>query len=363
MDQFHMADLANYAANVPMKTKVKGSEDQTANKEQDFTVDSPSFNDLLLEKGEQTGTTKEQEHLAAVLLSGMQILENVKIEDVPQQMAQPKDEMVSGELILANDVINVQMAKEVQSKIKQPQDVQVLETKIQNEPQQMPKMETLPKEEKPSKEENTMPEQFKESVGQMQPSKETVSILEPTQREELPTMQPMEGVAGQQESVFLSQQQVVQKKEFHPTTFHETMKVTSKEEIPQNLATKIVEHATKGIQEFEIQIEPENLGKMAVKLEYRNGEALISIVCTEPKTLELVKNHVEDIRSVVQRNLQEDMTVFVDEKKAETFAQQDQGNSDAGRESEWERQKEKRKREAQVGSHRFLQELRLGLQV
>ena len=78
--------------------------------------------------------------------------------------------------------------------------------------------------------------------------------------------------------------------------------------------------------------------------------------------MEIVKQNVNDISTVVQKNLQQETVVLVDEKRPETYEQQQgNGNSDAGRESEWERQKEERKRKERSNANRFLQELRLGL--
>lgn len=362
MDQFQMADFANYTANVPTKSKVNFSGDKGSKNDQEFTVDAPKFNDLLIEKGEQTGLTKEQEQLLSVAASGMQILGGLGFLQAPEQVEQMETPMIALEG-MANDAVNVQMVKVVQSKIQKPQEPKDLEIGVQKEPQQLGETELLPKGETVQEEGEGFQEVGKEHIVEKQQPKETLHMSKPVEKDELPNVQTREVFPEYQEKVNMPEPTVVSKSESHTPIFHETMKVNSKEEIPQNLAKKIVEQSTKGIREFEIQIEPKNLGKMAVKLEYKNGEALISIVCSEPKTLELVKNHVNDIRTVVQRNLQEDMMVFVDEKKAETFAQQERGNSDAGRESEWERQKEKRKREAQAGNHRFLQELRLGLHV
>ncbi len=366
MDQFHMADLANYAANVPMKSKMKLQGAQDNGKDQDLAVECPKFNDLLFEKKEQPELTQEQEQMAANLLAGMQIFPNVEMPS-EQVVEQIQEESLLGMEAFANGAVNVQVAKEVQSKIQYSQKDVVSKTNLEKalpeDSKQMVELEVLPKEENPSKKVSIPSEALVQREGSKQSSKEEVHESKVVEQKELPTMQPIDRAYDQVEKVSLPQQPKVQQTEVKKPIVQETMKVNTKEEIPQQLAKRIVEQSTKAVREFEIQIEPKNLGKMAVKLEYRNGEALISIVCTEPKTLELVKNHVNDIRMVVQRNLQEDMTVFVDEKKAETFAQQEQGNSDAGRESEWERQKEKRKREAQVGSHRFLQELRLGLHV
>lgn len=166
-------------------------------------------------------------------------------------------------------------------------------------------------------------------------------------------------VLNWQETMFM-QQDIAAKAAEKPQT-HETMKVQVPNEIPKSLSELTAQKVKEGVQSFEIQIEPENLGKIAVKVEYHSNQAMISIVCSETKTLELLRNHADDIGAVIQKNLQQETIVYVDERKAEAFYQQDSGNSDAGRESEWERHKEERQRKMRNGGSRFLQELRLGL--
>ena len=182
------------------------------------------------------------------------------------------------------------------------------------------------------------------------------------------TSKPVENqVVGRDDIKFQSKNAEIEKPaDVHSdvqSKFYETMKVDFPEEIPYNLAKKIIENSVKGKREFEIQIEPKNLGKISVKVEYKNGESVFSIICTEAKTLEIVKKNVQDIRMVLEKNLQEEPVVFVDEKKASEFFNEAGDDSNARRESEWERHREKRRRESRESGNRFLQELRLGLRV
>lgn len=53
------------------------------------------------------------------------------------------------------------------------------------------------------------------------------------------------------------------------TTEH--VHVSKPEEIPQKLTEELVVKTSKGVKEFEIQLEPANLGKIAIKVNYEQG--------------------------------------------------------------------------------------------
>lgn len=362
MNQLNMADFANYTANIPTKGKVKPTGEIGSKKDQE-TLKTSDFNELLQEKEGLTDLTKEQEQVLSAFVSGMQIVNNLVTPQMPEEATKkpetasiPFEDFTSG-------AVNVQMVKQVQAKMRQLEESQdtTVEMPKELQPQVMENNVILEGEETTLEGEKLLTK-FPEKVMEKNQPKESREVSEQLENKAVETVQT--GQAGFKfQDLEVETDEKIVSKEGTQSKFYETMKVRSPEEIPQTLAEKIIDKSAKGVRKFEIQIEPKNLGKMAVKLEYQNGEATISIVCTEAKTLELVKKNVNDIRMVVQRNLQEDMVVFVDEKKAETFEQQGNGNSDAGRESEWERQREKRRRETRANENRFLQELRLGLNV
>ena len=69
----------------------------------------------------------------------------------------------------------------------------------------------------------------------------------------------------------------------HPEAPKETVtvQVRQPEELPEQVTGQIVTKMENGIDEFEIHIEPENLGKIAVKISYQQGEANVSLICSE----------------------------------------------------------------------------------
>lgn len=133
------------------------------------------------------------------------------------------------------------------------------------------------------------------------------------------------------------------------------------EEIPQLLSKQIAEHAAKGRTEFEIQIAPEHLGKIAVRVLYENGQTSISILCSEKQTFDIVGKHAGEIGVYMEKNLGE-TSVYVEQNQPDYQDRQDTGYNQAGRESEQQRQREQsEKQRAKEEAGQFLQKLRLGL--
>lgn len=143
------------------------------------------------------------------------------------------------------------------------------------------------------------------------------------------------------------------------TTEH--VHVSKPEEIPQKLTEELVVKTSKGVKEFEIQLEPANLGKIAIKVNYEQGQTIISILCTEKRTLELISHNAREIGYVMEQNLGDTTTVYVDKQENDYLHQQGRDQDHTGRDSEQERQREENRKNQTDDSHQFIQKLRLGL--
>lgn len=139
------------------------------------------------------------------------------------------------------------------------------------------------------------------------------------------------------------------------------MQVSKPEEIPDRLAKELLVRTSEDRREFEIQIEPEYLGKITVKVLYEAGKSVVSILCSSSKTMELLAQNAGDIGTVMEQNLGEPTEIYVEQQKTDMFQQEQEENSHAGRQSEQSRQKEQQEKLKAQKSSRFLQELRLGI--
>lgn len=144
----------------------------------------------------------------------------------------------------------------------------------------------------------------------------------------------------------------------------ERMYVSEPEQIMEKLPDNIIEKLSLGVKEFEIQIEPEHLGKIAIKVMYDRGQTIVSIACTEQKTMDLVEKNARNLGNVMERNLGSETTVVIEKKEPDYLHQNhEQSRGDDRRQSEQERQREENKKNDTDESGQFLQRLRLGLAV
>lgn len=143
------------------------------------------------------------------------------------------------------------------------------------------------------------------------------------------------------------------------TVSHITVK--QPEEIPTKVLQELISKSADGRKEFEIQITPKNLGKIAVKLLYEDGQTTVSILCSEKSTMELLANRAKEIGNVMEQNLGSPTTIIVDKQENDNLNQEMQENDHSGRDSEQERQREEQNRQKAGETEQFLGKLRLGL--
>lgn len=137
--------------------------------------------------------------------------------------------------------------------------------------------------------------------------------------------------------------------------------VQEPEEIPQKVLDQMLAKTAEGIREFEIQLEPEELGKILIKVAFGKEAAHVSIVCTEPRTMELMARNARDIGAILSDNLGSPTTIVVEDKEPGYLEQHNQGNGQGNAEQEQEQQQERQQRDKKNESLDFLQQLRLGL--
>ena len=104
----------------------------------------------------------------------------------------------------------------------------------------------------------------------------------------------------------------------------ETVDMSNMKQGLENLAKTMSEQISQGKNEFEIWLEPANLGKMAVKVAYEGGKAMLSIICMSEKTLEIVSQNAKSLGAILQQNTGTDTVVVVEERQTDYLQQQAQ---------------------------------------
>lgn len=111
-------------------------------------------------------------------------------------------------------------------------------------------------------------------------------------------------------------------------------------------------------QEFEIQLHPENLGKLAIKVAYTAEKVSISIVCSNERTMELLSSGAKNIAQIMEENLGTPTTVMVDQNESDYLEQYNNQENPKQQQQDQERSDQKNEKDEHQD---FLQQLRLGL--
>ena len=261
-----------------------------------------------------------------------------------------------GEAVVVDGMVPVSFTEE------QPVQTQMQQVPVEAQPvkTEMPVADPVAVQEKPSEE--------KISVTEPESVLQSVEIPEVSGRASKPQVSAQEKEApieysGAEQAVETPVQQPQQlegKQEVKP---QETVyvQVQQPEELPAKLTDHLLSKMADGVKEFTVQIEPENLGKIAVKISYENGQAHVQILCSEEKALDVLGQNVKEICSVIERNFGGTTTIIV-EKPENDYLNQARDENGQGRQNDGqEQQKEGKQQQSEDDAEQFLQKLRLGL--
>ena len=358
-----------------------------AEKEQKQSADRESFQDIMKKAPEQAQTEKEQEDVSKsekkdpivqngnfVLQSQLLIVQAPVQEAVQQGQENPMTETVPGELSAGTVPENAEWtgSQQVMSGIETAENAGMLiDDASRQEAQRLSeKTETTPKTtvSETSQTENQTGngvqsgDPFKADRKEELEKSSDLDRLTETQPGEKPEESNVATVGRQDAAEHTSGVARESGKREQIQGSREVLMVSKQEELPQELTRQLLVKASSGRNEFEIQITPKHLGEITVRIAQEDGCSVVSIICSEKKTMELLAQSAKEIGSVMEQNLGKPTEIYVDEQKSETLWQDGQQDQDhSGRESEQYRQKEEQEKMQKAENIRFLQELRLGL--
>ena len=136
--------------------------------------------------------------------------------------------------------------------------------------------------------------------------------------------------------------------------------VEQPEELPEKVTDTMLSKLVEGVKEFEIHIEPVNLGKIAVKVLYEGNQATISIVCSEKRAMDALSQNAREIGNIIDRNLGGETTIIVEKQETDYLNQTRDENEQADQNAKQEK-KDKNHNQDGEDAEQFLQKLRLGL--
>lgn len=145
---------------------------------------------------------------------------------------------------------------------------------------------------------------------------------------------------------------------FGPKTENLTMKTTP-ETIPQDLGKMLGSRLAEGVKTLTVELEPANLGKLTIHLTYEANRAAVSIMATNPKTLEILNQKASEIAAILEEKTGQETVIYTE--KPETNQENYDRNPDGRREREEQEERHQQKQKDHQSFDSFAQQLRLGL--
>ncbi len=129
--------------------------------------------------------------------------------------------------------------------------------------------------------------------------------------------------------------------------------------LTQDVADEITIKITENVKEFNIELNPEHLGKINIKIEFTPERAIVSLSCNNAQTQSLMAANAESIRQIIEANVGQETMVTVQEN-SETGQYRDNGDLQQESQNKGEQEQDK-KTQTHDESIDFIQKLRLGL--
>lgn len=118
-------------------------------------------------------------------------------------------------------------------------------------------------------------------------------------------------------------------------------KAAQKPSAARQVAQTVAQQMRQGKQEFQVELYPQSLGKVSVRLSSENGILTVEIAAANPKTQSMLLSGSEDIRSLLQNTTGQNVTVVQPEQPGGWYNRQDGGNSGSQQQGQDEEKQKK----------------------
>lgn len=137
----------------------------------------------------------------------------------------------------------------------------------------------------------------------------------------------------------------------------ETQMKSTVEDLPQELGKAVMPGKAGDSQTLTVELEPVSLGKLTIRLQYEEGRTLVSVMTSNPKTLELLNEKATEIAAILKDRTGEETVIYTEEPQREPGEEANEQGNRGGQPREHKEQKEEQRSQTES----FVQQLRLGL--
>lgn len=133
---------------------------------------------------------------------------------------------------------------------------------------------------------------------------------------------------------------------------------TTPQALPEDLGKTLAARLPDTGRTLTVELEPASLGKLTIRMTYEAGRAAVSIMATNPKTLELLNEKAAEIASILEEKTGQETVILTQQPHEQEQYQEDKDGAAKRGEQEQGKQQEEKKEQH---SDSFAQQLRLGL--
>jgi flagellar hook-length control protein FliK len=133
------------------------------------------------------------------------------------------------------------------------------------------------------------------------------------------------------------------------------------QKVVDQVADTVSVKLSEGTQEFEMTLNPEELGKVQIKLVFENGKAQVFMTCSDSEVQKALAANIQAVKQIIESNTGQEATVVVqtDSDKMGNYEDQRNGENNHHESNSEENNGNAGGSEAETLS--FIQQLRLGL--
>lgn len=133
---------------------------------------------------------------------------------------------------------------------------------------------------------------------------------------------------------------------------------TTPQALPEDLGKTLAAKLPDTGKTLTIELEPASLGKLTIRMTYEAGRAAVSILATNPRTLEILNARAAEIATILEEKTgQETVIVTQQPQEQEEYQENKHGAGQQGQSEEGRQEPDKKEQQ----SDSFAQQLRLGL--
>ena len=131
--------------------------------------------------------------------------------------------------------------------------------------------------------------------------------------------------------------------------------------LSEKIAKEIIIKVNNNKKEFEVQLAPKELGNIHIKILFENGKAVVSMLCSNEKTLSLLAEKAKTIGGIIETNTGYQSVVHVEKEKDgnnQRWNESFDGRGQKGNQQDSHQKNNKNHREANID---FIHKIRLGM--